>query len=147
MKTLVTLTATILLSAFILATAQEKQAFDVRCPNCLNKQILVATVTVNGGYATTNHVGTNSVAGTMQQRNASFHCPECHYDFIAPVKPDIFMPTMAATPVTIGVPGLRGPTMTAPVVTNTTGSGEGILRTIPTNDGYELVVIRRKVKQ
>ena len=105
------------LAASILFTAlaqEPKQLYEVRCPNCLFKGLVLAqNVLANGGYSFTNYFpvppptnappgfvpGTIAIPGSMQQLSAMFHCRECHFDFTAPVKPDRFVPQMPAEAV------------------------------------------------
>ncbi len=115
--------------------------YEVRCPACLDKQILAAvSVASQGGYSTNFH----GVSGTMQQRNGAFHCPACHTDFNAPIKPDQFVPSLDATPVaramSTNAPALKagGPAQ---------ATTDELVRTIDLPDGSQLLVFHRKVKK
>jgi predicted RNA-binding Zn-ribbon protein involved in translation (DUF1610 family) len=70
--------------------------FHVRCPNCLEKQILDSQRVYQAGGYTTN---INGMPGNMAQRLADFHCPLCHSNFTSQIKPDKFVPVFPAIEV------------------------------------------------
>jgi len=121
---------------------EPKNVYDVRCPTCLAKQQLPATtVASNGGYST----NFNGVTGTMSTQTGAFHCPECHSDFMAQIKPDRFVPTFYATHATNAVTPVNAPKKAATATPLAPGDAE-LIRTVQLPDGTELLVYRRRIK-
>lgn len=99
MKRLVLITTTVLLA---ISARAASMLYDVRCPQCLTKQILKATtVGSNGGYAVTTNINGVEVTGSIQTQSGTFHCRQCHFDFTAQIKPDKFVPNYPATAVEV----------------------------------------------
>jgi hypothetical protein len=74
--------------------------YDVRCPVCLDKQVLkAASVATTGAVACTTNINGVEVQGSITTQSANFHCKNCHADFIAQIKPDKFVPLFPATAV------------------------------------------------
>jgi hypothetical protein len=123
--------------------------FKVRCPGCLDQQVLAAKqVLMTGGASHTNAAG---VVGVLQSRTAVFHCPGCHEDFTLPVKPDIFVPLVGADAVAIAwttnivqkiTPLPRGGAENP--VSFTASVVDEVVRTINLPDGSQYVVIHHR---